>query len=49
MGTAASGNFANDGLRDIIVFQQLLEPNNLESGLQSRHFERGTEVTASPL
>jgi hypothetical protein len=37
MGTAASGNFANNGLRDIIMYQRLLEPkiyvpNHLTTG-----------------
>lgn len=37
MGTAASANFANNGLRDIIMYQQLLKPkiyvpNHLTSG-----------------
>jgi hypothetical protein len=37
MGTAASGNFANNGLRDIIMYQQLLKPkiyvpNHLTTG-----------------
>jgi hypothetical protein len=37
MGTAATGNFANNGLRDIIMYQQLLKPkiyvpNHLTTG-----------------
>jgi len=41
MGTASSGNFTNNGLRDLIMYQQALKPriyipNHLTSGTQTR-------------